>query len=84
MNAHVSVRELNANVSATLARVEAGERLTITKNGKPIAELRPARPHWRDDPEQRAIVERGLAILERGIPGFGSPATYEERTGRKP
>lgn len=81
MNAMVSVRELNANVSATLARVESGESLTITKNGKPIAELSPpARPHWRDDPERRAIVERGLEVLKRGIPGLRGPATYEERT----
>lgn len=84
MNAMVSVRELNANVSATLARVEAGEALTITKNGKAIAELRPPRAAWMDDPEKRAIVERGLAVLERGIPGLGAPATYEERTSRRP
>jgi prevent-host-death family protein len=85
MHARVSIRELNANVSAALARVEAGERLVITKNGKPIAELSPpGRPHWREDPERRAIVERGLEIMRQGIPGFGAPATYEERTSRKP
>ncbi len=80
MNTHVSIRELNANVSATLARVEAGERLTITKNGRPIAELSPPRPAWMDDPEKRARVEEGLAILKRGLPGLQGPATYEERT----
>lgn len=85
MNAILSVRDLNANISAALARVEAGEKLIITKNGKPVAELSPPAPtHWRDDPEKRAIVERGLAVLERGIPGLGAPATYEERTSRKP
>ncbi len=84
MNALVSVREFNANVSATLARVEAGERLSITKNGRVIAELTPPRPAWMDDPEKRAIVERGLKIFEEGIPGFGAPATYEERTSRRP
>jgi prevent-host-death family protein len=83
MNAMVSVRELNANVSASLARVEAGETLTITKNGRIVAELRPPRPTWMDDPEKRAVVERGLAVLKEGIPGFGSPASYEERTSRR-
>ncbi len=81
MNAIVSVREFNANISATLARVEAGEALDISKNGKIIAELRPPRPLWKDDPEKRAKVERLFEIMEEGIPGI-APATYEERTGR--
>ena len=84
MNAHVSVRELNANISATLARVEAGETLRITKNGRVIAELAPPRASWMDDPERRARVERGLAIMREGLPGLSGPATYEERTSRKP
>lgn len=35
-------RELRNNVSDVLRRAEAGERFTITVNGRPVAELGPA------------------------------------------
>jgi len=34
-------RELRNNVSDVLRRAEAGERLTVTVNGRPVAELGP-------------------------------------------
>ena len=37
----LSVREARAQFSAALAAAEKGERVTITKNGKPVAELGP-------------------------------------------
>lgn len=37
----MSVREARAQFAAALAAVENGERVTITKNGKPVAELGP-------------------------------------------
>lgn len=37
----ISVRELRNNVSSVLRRVEAGERLNVTVNGRPVAELTP-------------------------------------------
>jgi prevent-host-death family protein len=36
-------RELRNNVSDVLRRAESGERFTITVNGRPVAELGPAR-----------------------------------------
>jgi antitoxin (DNA-binding transcriptional repressor) of toxin-antitoxin stability system len=79
----MSIREFNKNTSAAFAKVEAGETLDITKNGKVIAEVRPPRPKNRmDDPEFRAARERLLEGLRKGIPGLSGPATYEERTGR--
>lgn len=41
-------RELRNNVSAVLRRVEAGERLTVTVHGRPVAELvpLPRRRQW--------------------------------------
>ncbi len=33
----VSVRELRNHAGDVLDRVEAGERLTVTRNGKPVA-----------------------------------------------
>jgi prevent-host-death family protein len=38
---NVSVRDLRNHGGDVLDRVEAGERLTVTRNGKPVAELVP-------------------------------------------
>jgi prevent-host-death family protein len=43
MDSSVSVRELRNNVSAVLRRVESGERLTVTVDRRPVAELIPLR-----------------------------------------
>ncbi len=40
-------RELRNNVSKVLRRAEAGERLTITVNGRPVAELGPPSTPFR-------------------------------------
>jgi len=36
-----TARELNQQTAQVLARVEAGETVTVTKNGQPVAVLRP-------------------------------------------
>ena len=36
----VTVRELRNRGGEVLARVEAGEQLTVTRDGRPVAELR--------------------------------------------
>jgi prevent-host-death family protein len=46
-------RELRNNVSEVLRRAEGGERLTITVDGRPVAELGPLTgPHRLAGPEQ--------------------------------
>lgn len=78
----MSIREFNANMSKAIARAEAGEIIEITRNGKPVVELRAKRKNRMDDPEYREKYERMLAGMREGIPGLTGPATYEERTGR--
>jgi prevent-host-death family protein len=39
----VSIRDLRNRGGQVLDRVAAGEHLTVTKDGKPVAELRPIR-----------------------------------------
>lgn len=63
----LSIRELNSNISKAIARVEAGETIDITRNGKAIAELRPKRPvrdaaWWKAWRETKELLERGLPI----------------------
>jgi antitoxin (DNA-binding transcriptional repressor) of toxin-antitoxin stability system len=78
----MSIREFNANMSKAFAKVEAGETIKVTKNGKVIATVSPERVNRMDDPEFRAARERLLERMERGIPGLKGPFTYEERTER--
>lgn len=78
----MSIREFNANMSKAIARAEAGEIIEITRNGRPVVELRAKRKTKMDDPEYREKYERMLAGMREGIPGLSGPATYEERTGR--
>jgi prevent-host-death family protein len=42
--AEVTIRELRNRGGAVVDRVAAGERLTVTRDGRPVAELRPIRP----------------------------------------
>lgn len=50
----VGVRALKQNASAVIRRVEAGEVLTITDRGRPVAQMSP-------------ITDRGLAkLVEEG------------------
>lgn len=69
-------KELRNQVSAVLRRVEAGESLTVTVAGRPVAELSPAAPRrwvsgsrlaalWRG-PAPRGL-EAGLERLEAGV-----------------
>ena len=78
----MSIREFNANTSKAIARAEAGEVIEVTRNGKPVVEVRALRRNRLDDPEIRAAYERMVKGFEKGIPGLSGPATYEERTGR--
>jgi antitoxin (DNA-binding transcriptional repressor) of toxin-antitoxin stability system len=78
----MSIREFNANTSAAFAKVEAGERLEITKDGRVIAEIRPKKANKMDDPEFRAKREALLNSLKNQPLGLSGPATYDERTSR--
>ncbi len=53
--ADASIRELRNHGGEVIDRVAAGERVTITRDGKAVAELRPL-------PRQRATA---VALIER-------------------
>jgi prevent-host-death family protein len=40
----VSIRDLRNHGGEVIERVERGERLTVTRDGRPVAELRPLGP----------------------------------------
>ncbi len=49
--ATVNVHEAKTHLSRLLARVEAGEEVTIARNGKPVARMVPAREPGRPQPD---------------------------------
>jgi prevent-host-death family protein len=63
----VGVRELKAQLSQCLRRVQAGERLTITDRGRAIAEIVPSSPPASLD-WAHAMVAAGLASWKGGKP----------------
>lgn len=46
--AEVTIRELRNHGGDVIDRVQAGERLTVTRSGRPVAELRPLSPRGLD------------------------------------
>lgn len=55
--AQVGVRELRNGLSRWLARVQAGEDITVTERGRPVARIVAA-----SSPSYDALVERGLIL----------------------
>ena len=49
--ATVNVHEAKTHLSRLLAQVEAGEEVTIARNGTPVARLVPARESRRPQPD---------------------------------
>ena len=66
----VSIREARDRLSALARRAESGERILITRNGRPVAELGPHRTGGGIDWEamRRWKKERGLPRIVVAIP----------------
>lgn len=74
-------RELRNNSSEVLRQVEAGESLTITNHGKPVARLVPvesALPPLRSRPASKAGDFRSLVQIELDHP---AQTTIDELRG---
>jgi prevent-host-death family protein len=72
-------KELRNNIGEVLRRAEAGEQITITVAGRPVAQLGPAgRREWVSGPALRAVwhtpAPRGLATdIDRFPASVGDP-----------
>lgn len=59
MGRNVSIRELRNSTAAVVSEIEAGERLTLTVNRRPVADILPhseGRNPWVPAAELRRIV----------------------------
>lgn len=59
----VGAFDAKTHLSALLERVANGETITITRHGKPVAKLVPARPHH--EPPSPEVIARREAAIER-------------------
>ncbi len=66
----VSLRDLKANLSAVVRRVQAGETAVVTSHRKPVARLMPPLPTGTDDVDR--LLAAGV-ISERPRPGGLAP-----------
>ena len=80
---NVASRELRNNTRGLLDRVAAGEEVTITVDGRPMAVLRPVgrRPRWigRDEFIQRILVRQADPALVTDL-GELAPDTTDDLT----
>lgn len=69
-----TARELNQRTAQVLARVEAGETVTVTKNGHPVAVLR---PYGREDPVVYPFRTDPMGVDE--APTFSGERDFSEQ-----
>ena len=62
----ITLREANQAFSRIIREIEAGEEITITRNGEPVARLVPVRRERVLTPEQQAARTRARARMEEG------------------
>ncbi len=70
-----TARELNQQTAQVLARVEAGETVTVTKNGLPVAVLRPYGP---EDPAAYPFRTDPMGTDE-AVPTFSGDPSFSEQ-----
>ncbi len=68
----IAARELRNNTAGVLRRVEAGEQVTITSRGRPVAELRPVRLRRR----HRSLAQSWSDVSPPRRPTPSSVETY--------
>jgi prevent-host-death family protein len=68
--------EAKTHLPALLERVARGERITITRHGKPIAELVPVEPET--NPDVKAVVEAMRAFRDKNGPALGDDHTTRD------
>lgn len=68
--------EAKTHLPKLLERVARGERITITKHGKPVAMLVPAQPS--EERDAKAVVAEFRAYSERAGRTLGPGATFRD------
>ena len=73
----VGAREANQQFSRLLREAEEGEEITITRNGRAIARLIPARGP-KDEKARKQAIEEMVRLMEKGLDMGGRGYTRDE------
>jgi len=65
--AEADVQALTDHLSAYLQRVEAGETITVTRQGEPIGRLAPIPEEESDGEDEPSVREKLQALQEAGL-----------------
>lgn len=83
--ANVTRTELNQQTARVLARVEAGEKVTVTDRGRPIARLSPVENDRRSrrlaSGALRPATESGVPQVRTPVPGWTTEQMLEDMRG---
>lgn len=71
----VSVADAKNRLSELIRAMEAGERVVITRNGKPVAQLSPP------PTQARKVILGGMRDRIRLLPGWDAPISEDELLG---
>lgn len=75
----VGAREANRSFSRILKEAESGKTVTITRNGKPVAELSPIGKKWKSKAErEKAIAKMVDTLKNSGLHLGGGPYSRED------
>lgn len=80
----LSIREAKARFAEAAAAAVRGERVVVTKHGRPFVELVPAQRASGMDFERAAVVRRGLGLDGLKVdlsPDFDDPAFSRQVLG---
>lgn len=64
MTLFVSIKDLESQLTELAARVEAGETVVVTREGRPVFDLAPHKSPVSDRGAGQANLERGWAYLK--------------------
>jgi len=85
MGKTITLREANQAFSRCIREVEAGEEITVTRRGEPVARIIPVRHKRVLTPEQEAALARLQKTMEEGWPlgigRFNRDDLYDEILG---
>ena len=71
-----TARELNEHTAQVLARAEAGETVTVTRNGRPVAVIH----GYREDESGAYPFRTDPMGIDESVPTFSGPPDFAERT----
>jgi prevent-host-death family protein len=70
-----TARELNQHTAQVLARAEAGEPVTVTRNGRPVAVIR----GYGEEDEPTYPFRTDPMGVDDSVPTFSGPSDFSDR-----